>query len=109
MNKHQIQTDWFRRSQTNPEGRKQYETKCPATGEVLASTVQGTEEDVEAAVSAAKTAHVTWSQLPGHVRARHLYAIARHVQKHQRLIRWGGERDSIGGGGELGLLGGGGE
>jgi len=73
-------------SWTAPEGRKQYDTKCPATGDVLASTIQGTEEDVEAAVSAAKAAHETWSQLPGHVRARHLYAVARHVQKHQRLI-----------------------
>jgi len=71
---------------TSPEGRKSYETKSAATGEVLASTIQGTEEDVESAVAAAKTAHEEWSRLPGHVRARHLYAIARHVQKHQRLI-----------------------
>ena len=74
-------------SQSSPEGRKTYETKCPATDEVLAATIQGTEEDVDVAVSAAQTAHASWSQLPGHVRARHLYAVARHVQKHQRLIR----------------------
>ena len=46
----------------------------------------GTQEDVEQAVSAASNAYETWSKLPGHVRARHMYSIARHVQKHARLI-----------------------
>jgi aldehyde dehydrogenase (NAD+) len=31
----------------HPEGRKNYETTAPATGQVLASTVQGTAEDVD--------------------------------------------------------------
>ncbi len=30
-----------------PEGRKTYETQAPATGKTLASTLQGTEEDVD--------------------------------------------------------------
>jgi hypothetical protein len=49
--------------------------------------LQGTEEDVNLAVESAAAAYIGWSQLPGHVRARHLYSVARHVQKHQRLLR----------------------
>ena len=41
---------------------------------------------MSAAVEAAHAAHATWSQLSGSARARHLYSIARHVQKHARLI-----------------------
>lgn len=78
---HFINGGWVR-----PEGRKTYETVNPATGEKLASTVQGVQEDADLAVSAARKAYESWSKLPGHVRARHLYSIARHVQKHARLI-----------------------
>ncbi|KAM7445822.1 hypothetical protein ABFA07_005798 [Porites harrisoni] len=69
-----------------PKGRKVYETRNPATGEKLASTMQGEKEDIDNAVAAAREAFKSWSKLPGHVRARHLYSIARHVQKHARLI-----------------------
>ncbi|XP_074658952.1 aldehyde dehydrogenase family 16 member A1-like [Tubulanus polymorphus] len=69
-----------------PEGRQFYENKNPATGEVLAATCQGTREDVDLAVNSSKTALKSWSELPGHVRARYLYSVARHIQKHQRLI-----------------------
>ena len=44
----------------------------------------GTQEDVDLAVGVAKKAYESWSKLPGHVRARHMYSIARHVQKHAR-------------------------
>jgi len=69
-----------------PEDRKTLESKSPANGEVLATTIQGTKDDLDTAVSAARTAYESWSNLPGHVRARHMYSIARHVQKHMRLI-----------------------
>ncbi|KAG9481542.1 hypothetical protein GDO78_010664 [Eleutherodactylus coqui] len=69
-----------------PDGRQTYATKNPATGEVLATTIQGSEEDVELAVSTARKAFESWSKLPCHVRARYLYSIARTVQKHQRLL-----------------------
>ncbi|XP_067830570.1 aldehyde dehydrogenase family 16 member A1 isoform X2 [Heptranchias perlo] len=69
-----------------PENRKVYVTKNPATGETLATTIEGEEPDVDVAVRAAKRAFETWSKLPCHVRARHLYSIARNVQKHQRLL-----------------------
>ncbi|XP_077999867.1 aldehyde dehydrogenase family 16 member A1-like [Glandiceps talaboti] len=78
---HFIDNKWVK-----PDQRKTYETKSPATGETLASTIQGTEEDVELAVTAARNAFNSWSKLPCHVRARYLYSVARHVQKHQRLL-----------------------
>ena len=68
----------------HPEGRKQYETKAPSSGKVLASTTQGTAEDVNMAVEAASEALPAWRELSGFQRAKHLYSIARHVQKHSR-------------------------
>jgi len=70
----------------HPEGRKQYETKAPSSGKVLASTTQGTTEDVNMAVEAASQALPAWRELSGFQRAKHLYSIARHVQKHSRLV-----------------------
>lgn len=69
-----------------PEGRKVYETKNPATGEKIASTTQGEKEDVDMAIAAARKAFKSWSRLSGHARARYLYSVARHVQKHMRLV-----------------------
>ena len=61
-----------------------FETRDPATGEVLAEVTQGTEADVAAAVAAARAAQPGWAALPPHARARHLYALARGLQKHAR-------------------------
>ncbi len=58
----------------------------PATTARLARVTQAGQADVDAAVAAARKAFRTWSTLPGHVRARHLYALARAVQKHSRLL-----------------------
>ncbi len=58
----------------------------PATGTTLAKVTQGTDSDVDAAVRAARTALPQWQALGGHGRARHLYALARAVQKHARLL-----------------------
>ena len=41
-------------------------------------------EDVNTAVEAAHSALKSWSGLSGFDRAKHLYSIARHVQKHAR-------------------------
>jgi len=70
----------------NPDGRKTYESKNPATGKALAKTVECTTEDVDKAVASARTAFESFSKTPGHVRARYLYAIARCLQKHHRLV-----------------------
>ena len=58
----------------------------PARGERIARVSQGTEADVAAAVAAARKALKPWSALSGDARARHLYALARHMQKRERLL-----------------------
>ena len=63
-----------------------FETRDPASDAVLAEVTQGRAQDVDAAVSAARAAFPAWSGLPGHARARHLYAIARQIQKRERLF-----------------------
>src|SRR5690606_12099147 len=52
----------------------------------LAQVSQGSKRDVERAVTAAKQALPAWSALEPHARAKYLYALARHVQKHARLL-----------------------
>ena len=61
-----------------------FETANPARGQALARVTQGTAKDVGAAVKAARRAFGPWSKLPGHERARHLYSLARLLQKHSR-------------------------
>ena len=63
-----------------------FETKNPATGKVLASVTQGSAADLDAAVAAARRAQPKWARLSGHQRAKYLYALARLVQKHARLL-----------------------
>src|SRR5207249_10197872 len=53
----------------------------PATTARLARVTQAGQADVDAAVAAARQAFPSWSALSGHARARHLYALARAVQK----------------------------
>ncbi len=65
---------------------KTFETFDPSTGSPLARVTQGTPKDVAAAVAAARKAYPAWSRLTPHARARHLYALARMVQKHARLF-----------------------
>ncbi len=64
----------------------QFDIFEPSTGRVLAMAAQGSDADVDAAVAAAREALPAWSALPGHARARYLYALARGVQKHARLF-----------------------
>jgi len=63
-----------------------FDSRNPATGEVLARLTQGTQGDVDAAVAAARAAQPGWWALGGHGRARVLYALARLMQKHARLF-----------------------
>jgi aldehyde dehydrogenase (NAD+) len=65
---------------------KTFEVIDPSTGAVLGRVSQGTKADVDAAVAAARRALPAWRGLTGHARARHLYALAREVQKHSRLF-----------------------
>ena len=63
-----------------------FDSVNPATGKVLASLAEATVEDIDAAVAAARAAQPDWAKLGGYGRARHLYALARLVQKHARLF-----------------------
>ena len=63
-----------------------FEVRDPARDVALARVTQGTAADVDAAVGAARAAFESWSTTPGHIRARHLYAIARHIQKRERFL-----------------------
>lgn len=58
----------------------------PANGSLLAKVQKGTASDVDAAVEAARKAFAPWSKLSGHQRAKHLYALARHIQKRERFL-----------------------
>ena len=69
-----------------PETATWFETVDPGSGEVLARIAQAGPADVDAAVRAAAKAQPKWAALPGHQRARHLYAIARLIQRHSRLF-----------------------
>jgi aldehyde dehydrogenase (NAD+) len=58
----------------------------PATGAKLARIANGNAADVDAAVAAARKAQDKWAKIGGPARARHLYALARAVQRHGRLF-----------------------
>jgi aldehyde dehydrogenase (NAD+) len=65
---------------------KTFASDNPSNGTKLADISDGTAEDVDAAVKAARAAFKTWSALSGYERGKYLYAIARAVQKHARLF-----------------------
>ncbi|MFA8442171.1 aldehyde dehydrogenase family protein [Yoonia sp.] len=65
--------------------RDDYASNNPATGEKLAGVTKGTAEEIDAAIAAARKAQPAWAK-SGHKRARVLYAIARLMQKHSRLL-----------------------
>jgi aldehyde dehydrogenase (NAD+) len=69
-----------------PAAGTYFETADPSTGEKLATVAQGSAEDVDRAVKAARTALPAWQALTPHARSRYLYALARQVQKHSRWL-----------------------
>ena len=67
------------------EATESYETISPASEEPLAIIGQGTQADVDGAVSAARGAFANgWSSLPGSERAKYLFRIARILQERSR-------------------------
>lgn len=71
---------------TGVGGHKTFAVINPANDAVLAKVAHGAAEDVDASVKAARNAFAKWSKLPGHERAKYLYAIARHIQKRERFF-----------------------
>src|SRR5579863_7563468 len=69
-----------------PVAGEYFDTVDPSNGEKLASVAQGSPADIDAAVHAARAAFPKWRALRPHIRARYLYALARLVQKHSRLL-----------------------
>src|ERR1700726_2197444 len=69
-----------------PAAGEYFDTVDPSNGEKLGSVAQGSAADIDAAVKAARAASSGWQTLSPHARARYLYAIARLVQKHSRLL-----------------------
>ena len=67
-------------------GGKGFDSLDPSTGDVLAHVSQATKKDVDGAVAAARRAQPGWARGGGARRARYLYALARLVQKHSRLL-----------------------
>ncbi|MEO0359251.1 MAG: aldehyde dehydrogenase family protein, partial [Pseudomonadota bacterium] len=65
--------------------RDDFATHNPATGARLAGVTQGNAEDVANAVTAARKAQPKWAK-DGTKRATILYALARLMQKHSRLL-----------------------
>jgi aldehyde dehydrogenase (NAD+) len=76
-----INNEWL-----TPKDAKYYPSIDPSNGEQLAETAQAGQPEVDAAVAAARAAFESWSQTPGVTRARYMYAVARNIQKHQRLL-----------------------
>jgi aldehyde dehydrogenase (NAD+) len=75
---HFIGGEWLEPAET-------YETISPATEETLAVVGQGTAQDVDRAVTAAREAFANgWSALPGSERAKYLFRIARILQERSR-------------------------
>ena len=69
-----------------PAAGEYFDTLDPSNGEKLAAVAQGGVDDIDAAVRAARAASPKWRALTAHARARYLYALARLVQKHSRLL-----------------------
>ena len=78
---HFINGDW-----AQPAAGVFFDTNDPSTGEKIASVAQGSADDINLAVNAARDAFPKWQGLTPHQRARFLYAMARQVQKHSRRL-----------------------
>jgi aldehyde dehydrogenase (NAD+) len=69
-----------------PAAGAYFDTIDPSNGEKLAAVAQSSAADIDVAVQSARAALPKWRALTPHIRARYLYALARLVQKHSRLL-----------------------
>jgi aldehyde dehydrogenase (NAD+) len=76
-----INGEWLK-----PEGADTLASYAPSTGERLVDITVASQENVDTAIAAAQKAQTKWAALGGHGRARYLYALARLVQKHSRIL-----------------------
>jgi aldehyde dehydrogenase (NAD+) len=78
---HYIDGSW-----REPRSGERFQSIDPSTGVSLGRVAHGSAADIDAAVSAARAAYPAWAALSLHARSRHLYALARTVQKHSRFL-----------------------
>jgi aldehyde dehydrogenase (NAD+) len=86
LKSHEAGLGHFINGALTPLKGKRLDVFNPASGEKLATVSNGSEADVNAAVLAARKAFKSWSKLSGFQRAKHLYAVARHIQKRDRFL-----------------------
>ncbi|MCL4221799.1 MAG: aldehyde dehydrogenase family protein [Phycisphaerales bacterium] len=68
------------------EGSQHFATINPATEQTLSRVAQGSAQDIDAAVHAAREALPAWSALPGRERGKYLFRIARRLQERAREL-----------------------
>ena len=79
--------DLFINGEFTPGHGNAFKTINPATEEVLAEIAHASEEDVNAAVMAARKAYdKTWSKMSGRDRGKYLFRIARLIQERSREL-----------------------
>lgn len=87
LDAHNGQFDLFINNQwVKPADESYLSVSNPATGQAIAKIADAKTSDIDKAVKAARKAFSSWSALSPHQRARHLYAVSRNIQKHQRLL-----------------------
>jgi aldehyde dehydrogenase (NAD+) len=86
LQEHQLFNLFINNQWVKPARGAYFESMNPANGKPLVKVASASQDDVNTAVAAARTAFHVWSETPGHVRARYLYALARQIQKHARLL-----------------------
>ena len=69
-----------------PRATEHFATINPATEQVICEVAQGTADDVDRAVAAARAALPAWAALPAKERAKYIYRIARRIQERAREL-----------------------
>eukprot|EP00397_Hematodinium_sp_SG-2012_P014262 GEMP01014494.1.p1 GENE.GEMP01014494.1~~GEMP01014494.1.p1 ORF type:complete len:812 (+),score=207.01 GEMP01014494.1:70-2505(+) len=69
----------------NPKDGNYSASESPA-GVPMAETLNCTAVEVDEAVASSVKAHAHWSKLSGYERGRHMYNVARNIQKHMRIL-----------------------
>ncbi|MBW3563505.1 MAG: aldehyde dehydrogenase family protein [Acidobacteria bacterium] len=73
-------------SMVPPAKGRWFETINPATEATLAEVAEGTAEDIDRAVAAARKAYRSWSRLKPLERGKYIYRIARLIQEKSRAL-----------------------
>jgi aldehyde dehydrogenase (NAD+) len=77
---------WIGGSWVPPRDGQRFPTVNPGTGETLSEVALASPADVDAAVTAARTAAPDWAALAGSARAKYLFRLARLVQDRAREL-----------------------